>query len=252
MKIEQNNLGTALDILSTILETGFISRTDHPREFMQYDQDPEVRTSLDFLAEKFDLLICEQDGTIYVSPGINNRIFSLSNTEIKRELGTGFGNNAMMYTAFFIMHIIITEFYKEATQETYRAKLSKLDLLDSIDRKVKSLMTLENLEKTSEQYHFNFKQIADSWNSLPQAERKDDSEELRLKGTSSKYSVVNQTVKFMKKQGLVVENDDAIYLTGRCKAIITEAYNRNEIQVDISGFIEGLSDSKDGDNAPSA
>ena len=250
MKIEQNNLGTALDILSTILETGFISRTDHPREFMQYDQDPEVRTSLDFLAEKFDLLICEQDGTIYISPGIDNRIFSLSNTEIKRELGTGFGNNAMMYTAFFIIHIIITEFYKEATHETYRAKLSKIDLLDSIDRKVKFMMALENLEKTSEQYHFNFKQIADSWNSLPQAERKDDSEELRQKGTSSKYSVVNQTVKFMKKQGLVVENDDAIYLTGRCKAIITEAYNRNEIQADISGFIDGLSDPKDGEDAP--
>jgi hypothetical protein len=250
MKIEQNNLGTALDILSTILETGSISRTEHPREFMQYDQDPEVRNSLDFLAEKLDLLICEQDGTIYMSPGINNRIFSLSNTEIKRELGTGFGNNAMMYTAFFIMHIIITEFYKEATQETYRAKLSKMDLLDSIDRKVKSMMALENLENTSEQYHFNFKQISDSWNSLPQAERKDTSDELRQKGTSSKYSVVNQTVKFMKKQGLVVENDDAIYLTGRCKAIITEAYNRNEIQANISDFIEGLSDSKDGDDAP--
>ncbi len=252
MKIEQNNLGTALDILSIILESGSISRTDHPREFMQYDQDSEVRDSLDFLAEKLDLLICEQDGTIYVSPGINNRIFSLSNTEIKRELGAGFGNNTMMYTAFFIMHIIITEFYKEATQETYRAKLSKMDLLDSIDRKVKSLMALENLEKTSEQYHFNFKQIADSWNSLPQAERKDDSEQLRLKGTSSKYSVVNQIVKFMKKQGLVVENDDAIYLTGRCKAIITEAYNRNEIQADISSFIEGLSDSKDGEDAQAA
>ena len=250
MKIEQNNLGTALDILSTILESGSISRTDHPTEFMRYDQDAEVRDSLNFLAEKLDLLICEQDGTIYISPGVNNRIFSLSNAEIKKELGTGFSNNAMMYTAFFIMHIIITEFYKEATQETYRAKLSKLDLLDSIDRKVKSMMGLESLEKTSEEYHFNFKLIADSWNSLPKAELKEDSEDLKLKGTSSKFTVVNQTVKFMKKQGLVVENDDAIYLTGRCKAIIAEAYNRNEIQADISDFIEGLSDSKDGDDAP--
>lgn len=249
MKIEQNNLGTALDILSIILESGSISRTDHPREFMQYDQDSEVRDSLNFLAEKLDLLICEHDGTIYMSPGINNRIFSLSNTEIKKELGTGF-NNAMMYTAFFIMHIIIMEFYKEATQETYRAKLSKLDLLDSIDRKVKSMVGLENLEKTSEEYHFNFKLIADSWNSLPKAELKDDSEDLRQKGTSSKFAVINQTVKFMKKQGLVVENEDAIYLTGRCKAIIAEAYNRNEIQTDISDFIDGLSDSKDGEHAP--
>lgn len=250
MKIEQNNLGIALDILSTILESGSISRTDHPTEFMRYDQDAEVRDSLNFLAEKLDLLICEHDGTIYMSPGVNNRIFSLSKTEIKKELGTGFSNNAMMYTAFFIMHIIITEFYKEATQETYRAKLSKFDLLDSIDRKVKSMMGLENLEKTSEEYHFNFKLIADSWNSLPKAELKEDSEDLKLKGTSSKLTVVNQTVKFMKKQGLVVENDDAIYLTGRCKAIIAEAYNRNEIQADISDFIEGLSDSKGGDDAP--
>jgi hypothetical protein len=250
MKVEQNNFGTALDILSVILESGTLSRTDYPTEFRQYDQEPEIRESLEFIAEKLDLLICEQKDAIYISPGINNRVFSLTNTEIKRELGAGFTNNAMMYTAFFIMHIIITEFYKEATQETYRAKLLIKDLLDSTDRKIKSMMELENLENTSEQYHFNFKLVADAWNSLPNAEFKDGSDNLRQRGTNSKLTIINQTVKFMKKQGLVVENDDAIYLTDRCKAIITEAYNRTEIQADISDFIEGLPDIKEGNDAP--
>lgn len=248
MKIDQANLEIALDILSNILEFGSISRVDHPREFMQYDQEPEVRESLGLLADKLGLLICEQIDELYVSPGINNRIFSLSNTEIKKELGSGF-NNAMMYTAFFIMHVIITEFYKEASLDSYRAKLSKTDLLESIDRKIKALSDLENLEETSEQYHFNFKQIADTWNSLPKSEFKDDSDEIKQRGSGSKLTIINQTVKFMKKQGLVEENNEAIYLTGRCKAIIAEAYNKEEVQADISNFIESLSDLKAGEDA---
>lgn len=248
LKIEQENLGTALEILSTILESGSISRNDHPREFMRYDQESEVRDSLDFLADKFGLLICEQKDAIYVSPRINNRVFSLSNDEIKKELGAGF-NNPMMYTAFFIIHIMITEFYKEAAQETYRAKLSKMDLLESVDRKIKNMMNFEDLGNISEEYHFNFKQIADIWNSLRKSEFKEGSDELKQRGTSSKLAIINQTVKFMKKQGLVSENDDSIYLTPRCKAIIAEAYNRNEVQRDISDFIEGLTGSTEGDDA---
>jgi len=248
MKIEQDNLGTSIDILSIILEMGSLTRRDNPREFLQYDQEPEVRDSLNFLADKLGLLICEQRDALYISPGINNRTFSLSNTEIKRELGIGF-NNPMMYTAFFIMHVIVTEFYKEATKDTYRGKLSKNDLLESVDKKVKAMMDLEDLESTSDQYHFNFKQIADIWNSLPKTEFKEDSEEVKQRGSSSKLALINQTAKFMKKQGLIDENNDAIYLTDRCKAIIGEAYNRSEIRVEISNFIEGLSSPKAGEDA---
>jgi len=248
MKIEQDNLGTSIDILSIILEMGSLTRRDNPREFLQYDQEPEVRDSLNFLADKLGLLICEQRDALYISPEINNRTFSLSNTEIKRELGIGF-NNPMMYTAFFIMHVIVTEFYKEATKDTYRGKLSKNDLLESVDKKVKAMMDLEDLESTSDHYHFNFKQIADIWNSLPKTEFKEDSEEVKQRGSSSKLALINQTAKFMKKQGLIDENNDAIYLTDRCKAIIGEAYNRSEIRVEISNFIEGLSSPKAGEDA---
>jgi hypothetical protein len=248
MKIEQDNLGTSIDILSIILGMGSLTRRDHPREFMRYEQEPEVRESLNFLADKLDLLICEQRDALYISPGINNRIFTFSNTEIKRELGSGF-NNSMMYTAFFIMHVIITEFYKEATKDTYRGKLLKNDLLESVDKKVKAMMDLENLEEMSDQYHFNFKQIADIWNSLPNSEFKEDSEEIKQRGSSSKLALINQTAKFMRKQGLIDENNDAIYLTDRCKAIIGEAYNRSEIRVEISDFIKGLSRPKAGEDA---
>jgi hypothetical protein len=248
MKIEQDNLGTSIDILSIILEMGSLTRRDNPREFLQYDQEPEVRDSLNFLADKLGLLICEQRDALYISPGINNRTFSLSNTEIKRELGIGF-NNPMMYTAFFIMHVIVTEFYKEATKDTYRGKLSKNDLLESVDKKVKAMMDLEDLESTSDHYHFNFKQIADIWNSLPKTEFKEDSEEVKQRGSSSKLALINQTAKFMKKQGLIDENNDAIYLTDRCKAIIGEAYNRSEIRTEIANFIEGLSGPKAGEDA---
>ena len=243
MQFAEEKLGTALDMLARMLENGSITKNDYPREFMRYNQDPEVRESLDFITEKLGLLICEYKDALYLCPGINNRVFHLSNTDIKNELGRGF-KNPEMYTVFFIIHVIITEFYREATYDTYREKLPKDILLESIDKKVKAMAELEDLEGDSERYQFNFKIIHDVWNSLPTTEFKDDSDEIRQRGSGSKWAMINATVRFMMQHRLVDEHDDAIYLTHRCKAIIAEAYNRSEIQTGISDFIDELESSE--------
>ena len=61
--------------------------------------------------------------------------------------------------------------------------------------------------------------------------------------------LINETVKFMRKQGLVEEHNNAIYLTDRCKAIITVAYNRSDVQSEITDFIESLSHQEAGEDA---
>jgi len=248
MNFEQENLGTALEMLSCMLETGLITREEHPREFIRYDQVVEVRDALDFLAENLGLLICEYKGALYISPGVNNRVFSLKNTEIKIELGRGF-NNPEMYTAFFIMHVIITEFYREAAPDSFRMKLPKDLLFEAVDKKIKAIADLENFEDINSQYKFNFKLVHDVWNKLPKTEFKDDSDEVKQRGVGSKTTIINQTIRFMQKHKLVEEHDDAIYLTDRCKAIIGEVYNNHEVQSDISNFIDSLSNFEGDENA---
>lgn len=240
MKFDRENLGTALEMLHCILEKGSISRKDHPQEFLRYDQEVEVREALEFCAEKHNLLVCRYKDALYLSPGVKNQVFGLSNAEIRSSLGRGF-NNPGMYTVFFIIHVLITEFYHESAYDAYLEKVSKANLLAAVEKKVLAMGALEDLEKTSEEYQFNFKVIHDLWSSLPTVEfKKDDPDEKKQWGVSSKATLINETIAFLEKNLLVKEHDDAVYLTPRCKAIIREVYSNREIQDAITVFVDGL------------
>jgi hypothetical protein len=54
---------------------------------------------------------------------------------------------------------------------------------------------------------------------------------------------------FMKRHRLVDEHNNAIYPTERFKAIVSEAYNRSDIQTDIIEFIEDLNCAEEENNA---
>lgn len=249
MKFDEENLEVALEIFYCILENGSLTRTDHPREFLRYEQEAEVREALEFCARKQGLILCRYHDAFYLSAGINNPVFGLSNAEIKQALGNGF-NNPEMYTVFFIMHVLITEFYQDSANEPYLEKVPKNHFLQVVEKKMKAMAALEDLEKTSECYQFNFKVIADLWNKLPPAEfRTDEGDEIKQRGTGSKNAMINSTIAFMEKNQLVREHDGAVYLTPRCKAIVAEIYSNEEIQADLRLFIEGLAAPKEEDDA---
>ena len=123
MKFDRENLGTALEMLHCMLAEGSIARKDHPKEFLRYDQEAEVREALEFCAEKYNLLVCRYNDALYLSPGVQNRVFGLSNAEIRNSLGRGF-NNPEMYTVFFIIHVLISEFSHESAYDAYVEKVA--------------------------------------------------------------------------------------------------------------------------------
>ncbi len=240
MKFDRENLGTALEMLYYMLAEGSITRKDHPKKFLRYDQEGEVREALEFCAEKHNLLVCRYNDSLYLSPGVQNRVFGLSNAEIRSSLGRGF-NNPEMYTVFFIIHVLITEFYHESAYDAYVEKISKNNLLLAVEKRITAMGALEDLEGVSEEYQFNFKVIHDLWSSLPAVEfKKDDPDEMKQRGVSSKVTLINETIAFLEKNLLVKEHDDAVYLTPRCKAIIREVYSNREVQDAITLFIDGL------------
>ncbi len=240
MKFDRENLGTALEMLHCMLAEGSIARKDHPKEFLRYDQEAEVREALEFCAEKHNLLVCRYNDALYLSPGVQNRVFGLSNAEIRSSLGRGF-NNPGMYTVFFIIHVLITEFYHESAYDAYVEKVTKANLLAAVEKKMQAMGALQDLEKTGEEYQFNFKVIYDLWSSLPAVEfKKDDPDEKKQWGVSSKVTLINETIAFLEKNQLAKEHDEAVYLTPRCKAIIREVYSNREVQDAITLFIDGL------------
>ena len=240
MKFDRENLGTALEMLHCMLAEGSIARKDHPKEFLRYDQEAEVREALEFCAEKHDLLVCRYNDALYLSPGVQNRVFGLSNAEIRSSLGRGF-NNPGMYTVFFIIHVLITEFYHESAYDAYVEKVTKTNLLTAVEKKMQAMGAIQDLEKTGEEYQFNFKVIYDLWSSLPAVEfKKDDPDEKKQWGVSSKSTLINETIAFLEKNQLAKEHDNAVYLTPRCKAIIREVYSNREVQDAITLFIDGL------------
>ena len=155
-----------------------------------------------------------------------------------------------MYTVFFIIHILITEFYHESAYDAYVEKVSKNNLLLAVEKKITAMGALEDLEGVSEEYQFNFKLIHDLWSSLPAAEfKKDDPDEMKQRGVSSKVTLINETIAFLERNLLVKEHDGAVYLTPRCKAIIREVYSNREVQDAITLFIDGLGSPGDDEDA---
>ena len=132
--------------------------TDNPREFLRYDQETEVREALEVCARKQGLVLCRYHDVFYLSPGINNPVFGLSNTEIKNGLGYGF-KNPEMYTAFFIMHILIAEFYRDSTREPYLEKVHKTRLIEVVEPNIEAMEAIQYLDKTAKGNSITIKDI---------------------------------------------------------------------------------------------
>src|SRR6056297_3420014 len=138
MNYDKEHVGIALEMMYSMLTDGVIEKKDYPDHFMQYERESEIREALEFCAEKFGLYVCGRGDAIFLSPGINNKVFGMTNEEIKSDLLRG-GKNAHMYTAFFIMHVMIGEFYTESMYNTPRLNLPITYLTDTVDSKIKSL-----------------------------------------------------------------------------------------------------------------
>ncbi len=240
MKYDKEKVIRALDIMYYMLSSNSLEQSKCPEHYNMYEQDGDVREVLELCAQRFGLFICKRDRALYLSAGVSNKVFGMSNADIKYELGRGF-NNTQMYTAFFIMHIVVNEFYEESMTDTHRQKIPKEYLLKEINSRVKAMEEFEDIQAVSEEYKFNFQDIKEFWDSLPPRELRKNCDDEKQRGVGSQLTIVNETIKFMARHDLVVEQNNAIYPTDRFKAVIAEAYNDPELQRGIMELIKELS-----------
>lgn len=250
MTFEKKSMEIAFEMLTEILRKNGEYSLDLSKKswYLNPEQESEIMEAFGFIIKQMGLIMCERNKVIYLSPGVDNPVYGMTLEEIKTQLSPSF-TNLHVYTAFFIIHVITTEFYKESMPETQRAFILKSDLINAIDNKVDALSTHTELDKLSEEHNYNFSEIRDLWKELPVVKRRENRDELIETGKSSRYALVNTTLKFLEAQDLVHVQEDMIRLTERFKAIIDNAYRNEQVQYGIAQMIESLTSSKAGEYA---
>jgi len=241
MAFEEKPMAIAFGMLTEILRKNGEYSLDITKQswYLSPELESEVMEAFGFITKQMGLIICERNKVIYLSPGVDNPVYGMTLEEIKTQLSPSF-TNLHLYTSFFIIHVIITEFYKESMPETQRAFILKSDLIDVIDAKIDALSTHAELDKLSEEHDYNFSEIRNLWKELPVIMHKKGRNELIERGKSSRYSLVNTTLRFLEDQNLVNVHEDMIRLTERFKAIIDNAYRNEQVQSGIAQMIESL------------
>jgi hypothetical protein len=250
MAFEEKPMAIAFQMLTEILRKNGEYSLDITKQswYLNPELESEVMEAFGFITKQMGLIICERNKVIYLSPGVDNPVYGMALEEIKTQLSQSF-TNLHVYTAFFIIHVIITEFYKESMPETQRAFILKSDLIDVIDAKIDALSTHADLDKLSEEHNYNFSEIRDMWKELPVIMHRKDRDEPIETGKGSRYSLVNTTLKFLISQDLVHIQEDMIRLTERFKAVIDNAYSHEQVQSGIAQLIESLTSKEAGEYA---
>lgn len=241
MAFKERPMTIAFEMLSEILGKNGDHSLDVAKQswYLDPELESEVMDAFRYITKQMGLIICERNKVIYLSPGVNNPVYGMTLDEIRVQLSPSF-SNLHVYTSFFIIHVIITEFYKESMPETQRAFILKSDLINVVNTKIDALSTHTELEKLSEEHNYNFLEIRDMWNGLVDVQRKKGRDDLVEMGKGSKYALVNTTLRFLVAQDLVHVQEDMIRLTERFKAIIDNAYRHEQVQFGIAQLIESL------------
>lgn len=241
MAFEERPLAIAFEMLSEILRKNGDYSLDITKQswYLNPEMESDVMDAFGFITNQMGLIVCERNKVIYLSPGVDNPVYGMSLDEIRSQLSPSF-TNLHVYASFFIIHVIITEFYKESMPETQRAFILRSDLIDVIDAKIDALSTHADLEKLSEEHNYNFLEIRDLWKELPVIQRRKGQDDPIEMGKSSRYSLVNTTLRFLVAHNLVHVQEEMIRLTERFKAIIDNAYRQEQVQFGIAQLIESL------------
>ncbi|KKG07772.1 DUF6063 family protein [Methanosarcina sp. 2.H.A.1B.4] len=241
MTFEKKSMEIAFEMLTEILRKNGVYSLDLSKKSwcLNPEQESEIMEAFEFIIKQMGLIMCVRNKVIYLSPGVDNPVYGMTLEEIKVQLSQSF-TNLHVYTAFFIIHVIITEFYKESMPETQRAFILKSDLINAINTKVDALSTHTELDKLSEEHNYNFSEIRDLWKELPVIMHRKGRDDPIETGKSSRYALVNTTLKFLEAQDLVHVQEDMIRLTERFKAIIDNAYRNEQVQYGIAQVIESL------------
>lgn len=228
-------LDDALSILKALLQGEEVSKERNVLLYEKYRYSTDVEEMLFHIAGKLELRVYHGNDRLFVCPEVGSKLFGWTNQEL-RDIIPYVSNNSELFTGYFIIMTIITMFYREAFPDTPVAYIKVSDLIENVSKRFSALMQIEDLEKVSEENKFDFCEICNVWQKLP------DAREGIAGGKNDKVAFVEVICKFMDKEKLVIfdENQRILYPTDRFKTIIWNYYEDRDNRKDLLSFIKDL------------
>jgi len=231
--------------MAKLIEAGQLSRLEHEKLYDEILEKNEVYQQLESICGSMGLYLHHSSPYFYVSPIPGFRTFGYSNEELRRAMNYQFRNEDM-YTALFITAVIVTEFYPEARREQAISFLRLNNVITIVSERIEALKNQADLENTSYENAYNFEVIVKKWLELPMVRPdKNDPDDIKSRGRTSKIQIVNTTLAFLEEQGLIripegIKQDKFIYITDRFKATVYNIYRMGEAQDNLYQIIDSL------------
>lgn len=228
-------LDEALEILKALLRGEEVSKNKNTLLYEKYRYRTDVEEMLFHLAGKLELRVYSGNERLFICPEAGSRLFGWTNEELRDKISY-IATNSELFTGYFIIMTLITLFYREAYPDTPVAYIKLNDLVESVSKRLETLVNMEDLEAVSQDNQLDFTEICRIWQRLP------DAREWVSGGKNDKVAFVENICRFLNSEKLIVLDMDQriIYPTERFKTIIWNYYEDRDNRKDLLSFIQSL------------
>ena len=228
-------LDEALEILKALLQGEEVSKNKNGLLYEKYRYRTDVAEMLYHLAGKLELRVYSGNERLFICPEAGSRLFGWTNEELRAKISY-ISTNSELFTGYFIIMTLVTLFYREAYPDTPVAYIKLNDLVESVSKRLETLLKQEDLEAVSQENQFDFTEICRIWQRLP------DAREGVSGGKNDKVAFVENICKFLNNEKLIVldMNQRIIYPTERFKTIIWNYYEDRDNRKDLLNFVQSL------------
>lgn len=228
-------LDNALAILKVLLQGEEVSKGKNEPLYEKYRYNTEVEEMLVHITGKLELRVYSGNDSLVLCPEAGSRLFGWTNEELRDKISY-ISNNSELFTGYFIIMTLITMFYREAYPDTPVAYIKVKDLIESVAKRLDSLVKMEDLETVSQENQFDFAEICKVWQRLP------DAREGIAGGKNDKVAFVENICRFLHNERLIVLDmvQKIIYPTDRFKTIIWNYYEDRDNRKDLLSFVKSL------------
>lgn len=222
MEWQAEDVRWAFRIFMQLLKDGVIDETQ--RDYHYAYQRGEVRLIIEELIEKdADVKIFAAGGTLYLSPGVDNRFFGYTNAELRDKIKLR--NNSELYLAYFVLLCLLAKFYNSEDQTQASRQFVPLEELEeTVTEHVSTVLEANpgDVEVQEENYQLNLLSVAGIWRDLPTF----DDQLTNLKSArNNRVSFILRVMRFLEEEGLVqVLEDREVRLLPKMDHLVVKYY----------------------------
>ena len=222
MEWHRDDVRWAFRIFTRLLQRGVIEEPE--REYHYAFQRSEVREVLEEVIEReAEVKIFAAGGSIYLTPGVDNRYFGYSNAELRERMKLR--TNSELYLAYFVILCFLAKFYNSEDQAlTARQFVPLEELEETVTEHVEAVMEAdgEEVSRQEEEYQLNLSRVAASWQDLPAFD--DSVKNLKL-ARNNRVSFLLRVMRFLEEEELVqILEDREIRILPKMEHIVLKYY----------------------------